>query len=206
MTLITALLLLIGAESRLQFSVPAENLLREFDEDSINDDLSKSTPLEEEATELPIAGQLRKALKAILELNDGELKALLKGVPAESFADRLSPLTAFFLQASKRRLGRLGALAAGEIPLRHRGDLRIARRNKKRRRSMDAKSDEDSDSLLDALARLSEALESRRRKRSHWGSLGSFEGKIHPSYWLKPEGKTNNSSLVSLLIKNLSKF
>lgn len=134
--------------------------------------------------------RLRRALRALLDLNDGELQALMAGAPPRTVAPSLSPSTAFFLTSSRQYLERLQTILATtreDTPLHTlTWNPKIARRRKKSRARQqhptaeEAKSapvaTDDTDSILGALTELSaylagdeEGEEGLRQRRSHHG-------------------------------------
>ncbi|XP_068208569.1 LOW QUALITY PROTEIN: uncharacterized protein jeb [Palaemon carinicauda] len=138
--------------------------------------------------------RMRDALLQLLDLNDGELQALMSGVSARKVAPHLKPSTAFLLASSREYLERLNTVLSvveeSSPAKKSTWNPRIARRHKKARRnhknveSKDSEKDhhfseEDPDSILGALTELSEYLsgaeneeeedirQQERRRRSH---------------------------------------
>lgn len=163
--------------------------------------------------------RVREALRALLALNDGELKGLLGGAPPHVIAPKLSPSTILFLAATQRQLHQLKKslpYAQKTFP----GDMLIA----KRRRISTAKRSQDPDSLLTAIAQLSayvhdssqdadeirrlgaeederiniadlDTIVKSRRRRSHKDHIKVQHHKhdsckFHPDFWFRPRGKT----------------
>lgn len=140
------------------------------------------------------SNRLRFALLQLLDLNDGELQALMSGVSPRKVAPQLEPSTAFLLASSRQYLERLNTVLSiveeSSPAKKATWNPRIARRHKKTRRNhkniefktsdIDSQiSEDDPDSILGALTELSEYLsgveneeeedsrQQERRRRSH---------------------------------------
>lgn len=176
-----------------------------------SDDEDDQTPLQSDFD----SNRLHRALRALLELNDGELQALMAGVPPREVASRLSPSTAFFLASSRHYLERLNTILATtssnslqDSSTPSPSDLtwnpRISRRRRRNKSRSAAGSHrhphqdrgrsttEDSDNVLEALSELSSYLaggeegEDRGIKRSR----RSHHGRGHKHKTLQTQGSS----------------
>ncbi|XP_047470312.1 uncharacterized protein LOC134786405 [Penaeus indicus] len=148
--------------------------------------------------------RLRRALRALLDLNDGELQALMAGVPPHTMAPRIAPSTAFFLAGSRAYLERLQTILSTSEDTsfsQSTWNPKIARRRKKGHsaryddediRSSEAdESENDPDSILGALTELSaylagegeaeDAVVQERSRRSHHGRGRKHQTQAHTS-------------------------
>ena len=130
---------------------------------------------------------LRKALTALLNLDDGELKSLMTGQQVSRVAENLSPETQFLLKASGSHLSQLQELLSSEASHLLDEDLKIARRRKNLLTQQGYDSSTEPDSLLGALADLSANLQTNnvprsRARRSHGHRRPSHS---HGEYWLQ---------------------
>lgn len=148
--------------------------------------------------------RLRRALRALLDLNDGELQALMAGVPPHTMAPRIAPSTAFFLAGSRAYLERLQTILSTSEDTsfsQSTWNPKIARRRKKGhsaryddediRSSEAGESENDPDSILGALTELSaylagegeaeDTVVQERSRRSHHGRGRKHQAQAHTS-------------------------
>lgn len=171
------------------------------------------------------AARVRAALRALLSLNDGELKSLMGGEDPKSLAQRISPETQLFLAGTHRKLAKLGKMESLT------GDMAIATRRKHRNR----KNHHKADSLLGALSELAEQVHlqhnqqpsdnrienkknieesssmgdtlSLQKKSRHKKSLRTKKmhhhhhkphNNFHPQIWFRPKGEFYYSTYVKI--------